>query len=1027
MISPNDGAQVRVGVRIRPLTPKESSEGGKAVVDGNAFDRTVTISNRKFTYDQIFHPNVTNPDLYRSVSPPLLNAFLNGYNATVLAYGQTSSGKTFTMGSEAHEENLSDGLQMNNLSDNVGLIPRFMFDIFSALEERKAESEDMILSVKATDSLIDFSVTASFLEVYGEDIYDLVDGSRQSLKLREDSNGEVFVMGLSKTPILTGNEAMDVLNTGTMNRTTASTLMNRTSSRSHAVFTVYLQQTTRGCEGVDITAKSRFTFVDLAGSERIKKTGAEGERAKEGIKINEGLLALGNVINALADDDRLARGEKVHVPYRQSKLTRLLQDALGGNSQTLFLACVSPSDTNASETLSTLQYANRARNIRNAPTRNVDTTALELQRLRALANVLKCELIKHRFGGHSLPLSTDPELERNEDSSSDEIGFVDDSLLLREDVASYMHLIDEKVAVVGGISTASIPSQDKIRKLSQDPPQSMPSTPLRGDLEREPPHGESDANNVTPGDVDGDSFDHDPEAGVEIIDQLLEIRRQDQQFCKDEKEGQEQLTNMQGEIDAQEERLIQLRENLRSYNDMKEKYDRLLSVVQSLESEKQALMEQLEKVQNDPTKGCSITIKKQLEDVKANLARARSETRKQQQLYRQAEQEAQKCKVLERKIQEMKAAKVVLIRKQKEEKAKHKEFTNTKTQEIRVLKRKEKNAEKKISKMEAECQRYKANLERQKTQCNKLSDKLKETESHLTRLLTKRRHDLNRNTYGYSTRRPKRVSRNGMEESEEFAPASEEVDSIKFLLEKTIADKVSLSQNSYVYESKVVEHGSLLQSTAREMTKLNMLKSNNVNYSYNTAAITSEIKEHEDTVQELQLKIDLIENDLEQLRKKFPSIEEKVFGEESSDQVFSEDEPSIEIISKLQAPVLRSLLWNFLELHYTLELERRSMKDTLARRESAIHNLEIELRDRNEKIEALSLQIDKYQRLGRTQGRELRHIEMIQTLVRETKNTKAKLDICITEKLQVIEELNEARLKLSQCELDLENAKNDLH
>ena len=190
--------------------------------------------------------------------------------------------------------------------------------------------------------------------------------------------------------------------------------MNFTSSRSHAVFTVNLQQTTRSSDGDEIHSHSRFTFVDLAGSERMKKTGAEGERAKEGIKINEGLLALGNVINALADEERLAKGERVHVPYRQSKLTRLLQDALGGNSQTLFLACVSPSDTNASETLSTLHYANRARNIKNAPTRNVDATAEELRRLRTLTNLLKCELIKERFDGASS--STDPEVDREEDS-----------------------------------------------------------------------------------------------------------------------------------------------------------------------------------------------------------------------------------------------------------------------------------------------------------------------------------------------------------------------------------------------------------------------------------------------------------------------------------------------------------------------------------------------------------------------------------------------------------------------------------
>jgi len=186
----------------------------------------------------------------------------------------------------------------------------------------------------------------------------LLDDDRDvALKIREDSNKQVIIKGLKSAPISNAYEA------GTMNRTTASTLMNLTSSRSHAVFQVALQQTTR--DGDELTTKSRFTFVDLAGSERMKKPG------QEGIKINEGLLALGNCINALADEDKLAKGEKCHhVPYRQSKLTRLFQDALGGNSTALFLACVSPSDTNASETLSTLHYANRARNIKNAPTKN---------------------------------------------------------------------------------------------------------------------------------------------------------------------------------------------------------------------------------------------------------------------------------------------------------------------------------------------------------------------------------------------------------------------------------------------------------------------------------------------------------------------------------------------------------------------------------------------------------------------------------------------------------------------------------
>ena len=216
----------------------------------------------------------------------------------------------------------------NGVPEGDGLIPRFLADFFATLSRRKEASERAALGGNGGsdtgDALVEFTISASFLEVYGEDIHDLLDEERRSLPLREDAAGSVVVKGLREAPVASDVEALEVLHAGTLNRTTAATLMNHTSSRSHAVFTVHLTQVTRGGAG-DATSRSRFTFVDLAGSERMKKTGAEGARAREGIRINEGLLALGNVINALADEERLARGERVHVPYRQSKLTRLLQ------------------------------------------------------------------------------------------------------------------------------------------------------------------------------------------------------------------------------------------------------------------------------------------------------------------------------------------------------------------------------------------------------------------------------------------------------------------------------------------------------------------------------------------------------------------------------------------------------------------------------------------------------------------------------------------------------------------------------
>jgi len=327
-------SQVRVAVRARPLSSAEQTRGGKEIVNLSSINRTVSLGTNEtgkcFTFDSVYDSKLSQNDLYNDLSRPLLSSFLEGYNATILAYGQTGSGKTYTMGSEDHHGDDFD-------PESKGLLPRFMEDIFLSIKTINNQKE----STAESDKSVDFTVSASFLEVYGDDVYDLLDESdeRKSLQIREDTNGEVAVSGLKAVPVSNVQEAMDVLNQGTMNRTTSSTLMNSTSSRSHAVFTISMVKTeTSSEESMDMTSSCRMTFVDLAGSERMKKTGAMGERAKEGIKINEGLLALGNVINALADDARLAKGEKIFVPYRASKLTRLLQGALGGEIANTFLS-----------------------------------------------------------------------------------------------------------------------------------------------------------------------------------------------------------------------------------------------------------------------------------------------------------------------------------------------------------------------------------------------------------------------------------------------------------------------------------------------------------------------------------------------------------------------------------------------------------------------------------------------------------------------------------------------------------------
>ncbi|KAL9185455.1 hypothetical protein ACHAXT_003232 [Thalassiosira profunda] len=988
-------SQVRVGVRVRPLAAKETAEGGSAVVEATALDRTVSLSKRKFTYDSVFHQNVTQSDLYGNVAPPLLSSFLNGYNATILAYGQTGSGKTYTMGSEAAGNFVENERGGGNLRDKDGLIPRFMSDMFTSLFQRKEESEKALLQSRddnnATEesvSLVDFRVTASFLEVYGEDIYDLLDEDRTPLKIREDSNKEVIVVGLKSAAISNAYEAMNVLNVGTMNRTTGQTLMNLTSSRSHAVFRVNLQQTTRSGEGDDITTLSQFTFVDLAGSERMKKTGAEGERMKEGISINQGLLALGNVINALADDERLAKGEKVHVPYRQSKLTRLLQDALGGNSQTLFLACVSPSDTNASETLSTLHYANRARNIKNAPTRNVDAAAEELRRLRVLSHILRCELISEKFDGVSSANDTRPEVDTaNECVNPAEIGRMNEELLQREDVAEYLKRIEEKVSKLSG-SDATLPAMSFSAAATFARDNSTPESFLDAVTPLEHTTDEDE-------DDDGEDLsdeDVNPSEDIQLIDELLEQQQQE-----------EQIDKIDGDIEEQEERLLQLKEHIKVYTDIKEKYELLEEEVQKLESEKQALAEKLEKALSDPSKGCSLSIKTKLDAVKASLQRARQDVRKQQQKCRDAELEAQRCKGLERRIEEMKSNRDGLMRKQKEDAKRQKDFSKTKAREIQILRRQERSAQKKVMKQQMEIQRLKANLERSKARSDKLAGKLKASESNLKQALARKRGNS-----APGTRHDEDADADG------FAPAGPKVNSMTFVLNKTVSDRVALSQHRRLYASKSADRNALKQSMAREITLLNLQKRQCESMESPPDEVLSAIKEHEENVQEHLISIELAESNLKELRAKHPTIEEDDEAEEAN--VFEGHEPVLNMVGKLSAPLLRTLLLSSLGSCYRSERGRQSAKENLARKGSALADLQNEIASQNEKISILSKALQEH----------CHSREKLEAGEKELESSKAQIDACESEKATLMDIIGKSKEALSMYKNELGSAARSL-
>ena len=387
---------VKVALRIRPQLPMEKNNDCKDCVVQTSTTELSIGNDRLFTFDRTFGQNSNQHDIFDICIKNLILGCFDGFNATVLAYGQTGSGKTYTMGTG----NLN-GVPLQE----YGLVPRAIDMIFDECEKRKSTS--------------DILIKCSFLELHNEDINDLLDplnNGSQSITIREEK-GAISIYGLHEEVVKNATELRDCLNKGTVCRTTSSTLMNATSSRSHAIFTIAIEQhlitdlykpsdtelMSSPTEGGEEFMTAKFHFVDLAGSERMKKTGATGNTMKEGISINKGLLSLGNVISALTDETR----KTFYVPYRDSKLTRILQDSLGGNSRTVMIACVSPADINFDETLNTLKYASRARNIQNKPIINRDPNSTLIAQLKQQVYELQRELSKFR-GGNSTPFTDAP-------------------------------------------------------------------------------------------------------------------------------------------------------------------------------------------------------------------------------------------------------------------------------------------------------------------------------------------------------------------------------------------------------------------------------------------------------------------------------------------------------------------------------------------------------------------------------------------------------------------------------------------
>lgn len=377
-------ASVKVAVRVRPMNRREKDLEAKFIIQMEKSKTTITNlkipeggtgdsgreRTKTFTYDFSFYSADTkSPDyvsqemVFKTLGTDVVKSAFEGYNACVFAYGQTGSGKSYTM--------------MGNSGDS-GLIPRICEALFSRINETTRWDE------------ASFRTEVSYLEIYNERVRDLLrrkSSKTFNLRVREHPKEGPYVEDLSKHLVQNYSDVEELMDAGNINRTTAATGMNDVSSRSHAIFTIKFTQAKFDAE-MPCETVSKIHLVDLAGSERADATGATGVRLKEGGNINKSLVTLGNVISALADLSQdtanpLVKKKQVFVPYRDSVLTWLLKDSLGGNSKTIMIATISPADVNYGETLSTLRYANRAKNIINKPTINEDANVKLIRELRA--------------------------------------------------------------------------------------------------------------------------------------------------------------------------------------------------------------------------------------------------------------------------------------------------------------------------------------------------------------------------------------------------------------------------------------------------------------------------------------------------------------------------------------------------------------------------------------------------------------------------------------------------------------------
>lgn len=694
MTPSSETCSVKVALHIRPLIADERLQGCKDCVSVVPRLPQVQIGTHSFTFDHVYgNGGAESSAMFEQCVAPLVDGLFQGYNATVLAYGQTGSGKTYTMGT-----GFKDGC-------HTGLIPQVMGALFNKIETLKHQTE--------------FQLHVSFIEILREEVRDLLDSASESksvvanghagkvavpgkspIQIREASNGVITLAGSTEVAVSTLQEMAACLEQGSLCRATGSTNMNNQSSRSHAIFTITLEQMRKlhSVSPVNDTPDedmgeeyfcAKLHLVDLAGSERAKRTGTDGLRLKEGIHINKGLLALGNVISALGDEKK--RKEGMHVPYRDSKLTRLLQDSLGGNSKTVMIACISPADINAEETLNTLKYANRARNIQNKPVANRDLISNEMQQMRQQLKYLQAELCT-----------------RGVRAASDEVQVLRERIAwleaTNEDLSRKLHeyrsrcAITEKCEIDAYEGHATSAKSDGLKRNFQ----SMDSSEYYMD------EG-----------ISGDSSGEIDEAAKEwehtLIQSTMDKELNELNKCLEQKESEMKLF---GGVDTEvlkqqfRKKILELEEEKRT---VQQERDQLLVEIENLAANSDG---QAQKTQD--------THSQKLKALEAQILDLKKKQESHFELLKQKQRSDEAANRLQAEIQYIKAQKVQLQHKIKQEAEQFRQWKASQEKELLQLRKEGRRNEHERHKLEALHQRQKMVLQRKTEEAAMASKRLKE-------------------------------------------------------------------------------------------------------------------------------------------------------------------------------------------------------------------------------------------------------------------------------------------------------------